>query len=105
HFEVAARLLLAPGAGAGREPFQPERVVALRMADVAAGMAVALLQEDRLHTHLEELVVERRGRARGDGGRSSGCAHGGHHDELCETSGHANPPAVFEFGRGREILA
>ncbi len=55
-------------------------------------MAVALLQEDRLHARLEELVVERRGRTQRHQRRSRGCEQGGHYDQFYSTSGHANLP-------------
>src|SRR6267378_2207244 len=55
--EVAARLFLGPGLGSRRELFQAESVVAFRVADVAAGVARLLLQEDRLDARLEELVI------------------------------------------------
>src|SRR5260370_33171662 len=48
HLEVLARLLLVPGARAGRKPLEPKRIVALGGADVAAGMPLAVLPEDRL---------------------------------------------------------
>src|SRR5689334_4712900 len=65
--EVAARLLFVPELLAGGKFLQAERIVALGMADIAARMAGALLEEDRLDPRLEELVVERRRRLRRDG--------------------------------------
>src|SRR4051812_23232578 len=58
HLEIFARLLLVPRACAGRKPLEPECVVALGVADVTTGMAVALLQEDRLHPRFEEVEIE-----------------------------------------------
>src|SRR5581483_272787 len=46
------------GAGIGGELFQPERVVALGVADIAARMRGAFLQEHRLHAALEKIIIE-----------------------------------------------
>ena len=58
HLEILARLLLGPRTCAGCKPLEPECVVALGVADVTTGMAVALLQEDRLHPRFEEIEIE-----------------------------------------------
>src|SRR5262249_26314989 len=63
HLEILTRLPFGPRALAGRELLQAEIVVALRMAHVAARVAGALLQKDRLDLALEGVVIEcRRGR-------------------------------------------
>src|SRR5262245_17753263 len=104
HLEVLARLLLAPAGGPVGDPLQPEAVVAFRVADVAAGMAVALLQEDRLDANLEEFVIERRRRAqcrlRCEGYRQ----YGGCHDESRSRRRHVNPPVAFFLSRRNGML-
>src|SRR3979490_3251649 len=59
HLEILARLLLGPGAAARRKLLQTEIIVALDVAHVAAGVAVPLLQEDRLDAALEGFEIER----------------------------------------------
>src|SRR5262249_8551655 len=104
HLEILARLLLVPGAGADGQPLQPEAVVAFRVAYVAAGMAVALLQEDRLDADLEELVVERRRRAQG-GLRGEGYRrHGSSQDESRSRRRHVNPPVAFFISQRNGML-
>ena len=83
---------LAPGA----QPLEPERVVALGVADVATGMAIALLQEDRLDAGLEELAIERWRRARrhlGNGEAAVSKAAVMMH--LVRQAAIANPPGGF----------
>jgi len=88
HREILARLLLGPGRGPWRKPFQVEGVVAFSVAHIAASMVVPLVQEDRLNAVLEEVVVER--------GRSARChiecacprQHDRHRSNLGQTSNH-----------------
>src|SRR6476620_8841717 len=95
HFEISSRLLLRPRGCAGGKPLQPEGVVALGVADVATGMAVALLQEDRLHACLKEIVIERWCRTRCHRQRGGGHQQYSRHDAFCPRSRHAHPPVPF----------
>jgi hypothetical protein len=62
HLEIAARLFLGPVMSSGGQSFQAERVVALDMTDVAAGMVGPFGQKHRLDAAFEKFVVEfRRG--------------------------------------------
>ena len=58
--EVLAGLFVVPSRRAGREALKPKRRTG-GMAHVAAGMALALGQQNRLYLGLEELEIQRRG--------------------------------------------
>src|SRR5207344_227802 len=79
--EISPGLLLGPESGAGGELLQAESVIAaLRVADDAADVTGALLEEEGLDAGLEEFVVERLGgRGRGRQGERRG-------DEDCDAS-------------------
>src|SRR5262245_7364272 len=61
--EVLLGLLLRPVGGAFGQALQAERRAAA-VAGHAPRMALALLEEERLHARLVEVVIERRGRRR-----------------------------------------
>jgi len=75
-FEVLSRLLVGPVRCIRRQGLQAKRR-ALRVTRIAAGQALAFVQEHRLDAGPEHVVVERRGAgsllaARGGGGEENG---------------------------------
>src|ERR1700751_2363969 len=65
HLEVLARLRFTPEYRSRRQLLQTEGIVALRVTDIASGVAGAFLEEDRFDPFGEEPIIERGRRSRG----------------------------------------
>src|SRR5215467_13982052 len=64
HLEVLSRLRFTPEHRSRRQLLQTEGIVALRVTDIASGVARAFLEEDRFDPFGEKPIVERGRRSR-----------------------------------------